>query len=122
MTAHDVMEVTTMPRAGSASRDEVRELLDLELDAVDVDAAFADLVLADDELVAREFDAIVAAEFGEPPIPVPSHHDQAGGGPMRPGPRAAPAPRSRPGLTSTAARRRNRQRSPPRGSERTGST
>ncbi|MFM6851643.1 MAG: hypothetical protein ACKOVB_21330 [Terrabacter sp.] len=105
MAAHDVMEVTTMEhsyRLGTAD--------DL---ALDVDQAFADIVLADDELVELEFEALVRAEFGDPPDCSRVPHDEPGDGQPRRAPRVAPAPASRPAATLATARRRNRQRSPP---------
>lgn len=83
------------------------------LDDVDVDAAFADIVLADDDLVALEFEALVSAEFGGTGDSGAVPHDDPGDERPRPGPRDALTPRSRPAATLAAARRRNRQRSPP---------
>jgi hypothetical protein len=106
MAAHDVMEVTTMQHpSGLGTVD--------DLD-VDVDAAFADIVLADDDLVDLEFEALVSAEFGGPTGRGGVPHDDAGDGRSRPGPRDAPAPADPPAATMAVARRRNRQRSPPR--------
>jgi hypothetical protein len=112
MAAHDVMEVTMMPRAVSPDGEGLEAVG--TLDALDVDAAFAELVLADDELVALEFDALVAAEFGEPPTSGRVPHDQAGDGPTQPEPCDALAPRSCTPPAIPPARRRNRQRGPPR--------
>ncbi|GAB3881165.1 hypothetical protein [Terrabacter terrigena] len=107
MAAHDVMEVTTMPMEPSLGPE--------TLDDVDVDAVFADIVLADVDLVDLEFEALVSAEFGEPPESGAVPHDDPGDERPRPGPRDALTPRSRSAARLTAARRRNRQRSPPSG-------
>ncbi|NUO92300.1 MAG: hypothetical protein HOQ18_15955 [Dermatophilaceae bacterium] len=105
MAAHDVMEVTTMEHLlGLGTAD------DLDLD---VDAAFAEIVLADDELVDLEFEALMSAEFGGPHDSGDVPHDDPGDGRPRPGPRGALAPRARPAARIATARRRNRQRSPP---------
>ncbi len=83
---------------------------DLDLD---VDVAFADIVLADDDLVDLEFEALVSAEFGDPADCGRVPHDDPGDGRPRPGPSGALAPAVHPAATIAAARRRNRQRSPP---------
>lgn len=110
MAAHDVMEVTTMPMELSPAASQGPEMLDVD---VDVDAAFADIVLADDDLVDLEFEVLVSAEFGDPADPGAVPHDDAGDELPRPGPRDARTPGSRPAATLATARRRNRQRSPP---------
>jgi hypothetical protein len=110
MAAHDVMEVTTMPMESSLTVSRGPETLD----DVEVDAAFADIVLADDDLVDLEFEALVSAEFGDPVDPGAVPHDDPGDERPRPGPRDALVPPVRPAATMAAARRRNRQRSPPR--------
>jgi hypothetical protein len=102
------MEVTTMPRAVLPEGDLAGDL------TVDLDLAFAELVLADDELLGLELDALVAAEFGDPPASDSPRHEQDGGGQSRPGPRDWLLPGPGPAARTTAARRRNRQRSPPR--------
>ncbi|GAB2775986.1 hypothetical protein GCM10027039_41640 [Terrabacter koreensis] len=105
MAAHDVMEVTTMEHPfGLGTVDDL---------ALDVDAAFADIVLADDDLVDLEFEALVSAEFGDPTDRGGVPHDDPGDGRTRPGPRDALDPAVHPAATIAAARRRNRQRSPP---------
>jgi hypothetical protein len=110
MAAHDVMEVTTMSMELSLVASQGPETLDVD---VDVDAAFADIVLADDDLVDLEFEALVSAEFGDPADPGAVPHDDPGDELPRPGPRDALTPRSRSAATLAVARRRNRQRSPP---------
>jgi hypothetical protein len=71
---------------------------------------FAELVLADPAWVRAEFDAIVTANFGPPPPPVPARR--------RPGlPRPAAVlgvPRRRPGARLLAGKCPRRERSPPR--------
>ncbi|MER6798957.1 hypothetical protein [Amycolatopsis mediterranei] len=70
---------------------------------------FAELVLAEPEWVRAEFDAIVAANFGPPPPPVPAAR-------RRPGvPRpVAGRPRRRPGARLLAGKCPRRERAPPR--------
>lgn len=80
---------------------------------IDVDEAFADLVLADDELVALEFDLLVASEFGDPPSSDAAPLDPSGGEPARPGPFVELVTVGIPTPDSTPGRRRNRQRGPP---------
>jgi hypothetical protein len=96
----DVMEVTTMP--GPVS--------DVELE---VEVAFAELVLADDDLLRAEFDELVAAVLAEPPpgdrVRRPSR--RGGSGPQRVRPPAPSHVRPRP--AARVSRRRNRQRGPP---------
>lgn len=105
MAAHDVMEVTTMEHLlGLGTAD------DLDLD---VDTAFAEIVLADDDLVDLEFEALVSAEFGGPHDRPDVPHDNPGDGRPRPESRGALAPRARPPARIATPRRRNRQRSPP---------
>lgn len=69
---------------------------------------FAELVLTDPAWVRAEFEAIVTANFGPPPPPVPA---------AEPGPRppaVVGAPRRRPGVRLLAAKCPRRERSPPR--------
>ena len=53
----------------------------------EADVAFADLICSDPQWLDAEFDALIAASFGEPP---------GARRPRRPGSRRAPAPRPRP--------------------------
>jgi hypothetical protein len=80
----------------------------------EADAAFADLICADQQLVDAEFDALISASFGEPPAPPPPAPPRV---PPRPGSTPPPSRRPSPGpavLTSPATRPvHGRQRSPP---------
>ncbi|MGO4599171.1 hypothetical protein [Terrabacter sp. 2RAF25] len=127
MAAHDVMEVTTMSmdvrrlRGRTPARERVTSRLAEgpslglgTLDGVDVDAAFTEIVMSDDDLVDLEFEALVSAEFGDPPGTGGAPHDDAHDAPPPPWPRCSLAPRPSPAARTDAARRRNRQRSPPR--------
>jgi hypothetical protein len=73
---------------------------------------FADLLVADDEWVRREFDAIVAAGWGgvAPPRPAP---EQGAHWPRRPGFDARPTPGRRPRELLTGAGGPAHQRGPP---------
>lgn len=86
--------------------------------ATDLEEELLALLCDDPELLAAEFDAIVAAEWGEPPGDGPDH-GAAGRPPSRGAARRAPEPHRSPVL----ARPRHpgiggwsRQRSPPAGS------
>ena len=72
---------------------------------------FAELVLADPEWVLAEFDAIVAANFGPAPPPVPAARRRRGV--PRP-PAVVGVPRRRPGVRLLAAKCPRRERAPPR--------
>lgn len=80
-----------------------------------VDEQFVDLICGDADLLAAAFDAIIAAEWPEPPAGRPGHGSAAGGHPGRGAARRATQPvrglvdRPRhPGIGGWA-----RQRSPP---------
>jgi len=81
----------------------------------EADAAFADVVYADQQWVDAEFDAIIAACFGEPPAPPPPAPPRV---PPHPG---TPPPPSRqpaagpvaPAFPAAAGPDHGRQRSPP---------
>jgi len=67
----------------------------MTLSTREADAAFADLICADPQLLRAEFDALISASFSEPPAP----------------PRPAPHPAA---ITSAATGpEHGRQRSPP---------
>ncbi|MEV4053518.1 hypothetical protein AB0J55_20190 [Amycolatopsis sp. NPDC049688] len=72
---------------------------------------FTDLVLADPAWVRAEFDAIVAANFGPPPPPVPAARHRPRG--FRPA-AVLGRPRRRPGVRLLAAKCPRRERAPPR--------
>ncbi|WP_152547007.1 hypothetical protein [Amycolatopsis orientalis] len=88
---------------------------------VERQTGFVELVCADPGWLRTEFDAIVAANFGDrsaprrvPPRRPPDHHseargDRAAGATRRPGPRRG----AHPGIRATAARAPARERSPP---------
>ncbi|MBC9822124.1 hypothetical protein [Terrabacter sp. MAHUQ-38] len=84
---------------------------DVELE---VEVAFAELVLADDDLLQAEFDELVAAVLAEPPpgdrVPRPSR--RGGSGPQRSSRPPTPS-HVRPRPAARVSRRRNRERSPP---------
>jgi len=80
----------------------------------EADAAFADVVYADQQWVDAEFDALISAAFSEPPAPPPPAPPRV---PPRPG---TPFPPSRPPAPGPAAMTlpaigpdHGRQRSPP---------
>lgn len=81
-----------------------------------LDTEFLDLVLADEDLLRAEFDAIIQATWSPPPASPPASPSRCD----RPGRRGAPQPRSQPrneieaagGLESRRSPRA-RQRSPP---------
>ncbi|WP_344256453.1 hypothetical protein [Terrabacter carboxydivorans] len=76
--------------------------------ADDVDARFVEIVCGDDDLLAAEFEAIIAASWPPPATPPPggAEGDPADG---RPAARGQPAPRAR-WVPSSSPRR---ERSPP---------
>jgi hypothetical protein len=79
----------------------------------EADAAFADLICADPQWLDAEFDALIAASFGEPPAPPPPAPPRV---PPRPG--STPSRRRTPGPAAAASPAAagpgfGRQRSPP---------
>jgi hypothetical protein len=87
----------------------------MALAARDADAAFADVVYADQQWVDAEFAELVAASFGGPPAPPPAAPPRV---PRRPG--TPPPPPSQPSasgpadlLFPPAGPAHRRQRSPP---------
>jgi len=73
---------------------------------------FVDLVCQDEELLRKEFDALIAASWSLPPPPPPATPDPADRPPGWP---AAPTPEPRPlARTVRPVPRLRRQRSPPR--------
>ena len=77
------------------------------------DAAFADLVYADQELVDAEFAGIVAASLGWPPTPPPAAPPGFPSLPGLPHPAYPPFEAVAPAPFATAWPPRGRQRSPP---------
>ncbi|WP_147064459.1 hypothetical protein [Terrabacter aerolatus] len=80
----------------------------------DVSTRFVEIVCADEDLLAAEFEAIISASW--PPSPAPPRPDGAGDSHVEQpveGPRPAPRPRW------LASRTPRRQRSPPRPARRT---
>ncbi|HTX28087.1 MAG TPA: hypothetical protein VME19_13830 [Streptosporangiaceae bacterium] len=87
----------------------------MDLSTHEADAAFADLVYADQQLVDAEFDALIAASYGEPPAPPPPAPPRV---PPRPGIPGPPVPRPLPGPAAAipslaTGPEHGRQRSPP---------
>jgi hypothetical protein len=80
----------------------------------EADAAFADMVCADPQWLAEEFDALIAASFSEPPAPPRPAPPRV---PPRPGTPPPPSRRPAPGQIVTAVPatgpEHGRQRSPP---------
>jgi len=81
----------------------------------EADAAFADLICADPQWLDAEFDALIAASFGEPPAqppPAPPRVPPSPGStpPPSPDPASGPAAAASP---ATAGPGHGRQRSPP---------
>lgn len=79
------------------------------------EVTFADVICADPEWVAAEFDALVAASFGQPPASPPPAPP---GVPFRPRPPGPPSPGTGPGPVHPLHRavdrsHHRRQRSPP---------
>jgi hypothetical protein len=102
-----VIDLVTLPQVPG-------RVIGMTLSTREADAAFADVLCADQQWVAAEFDALISACFGEPPAPpppapprVPPHP----GTPPPPSRRPAPGPA---GIPSPAAGpEHGRQRSPP---------
>jgi hypothetical protein len=86
----------------------------MTLSTREADAAFADMVCADPQWLREEFDALIAASFGEPPAPPPPAPPRV---PPRPGTPPPPSQRPAPGPAATAVpatgQGHGRQRSPP---------
>src|SRR5690349_18379499 len=81
----------------------------------EADAAFAELICADPQWLDAEFDALIAASFGEPPAPPPPAPPRV---PQSPGstPPPSPDPASGPAAAASPAAAgpgHGRQRSPP---------
>jgi hypothetical protein len=90
-------------------------VIGMTLTTREADAAFADVVYADQQLVDAEFDALIAASYGTPPAPPPPAPPRV---PPRPGIPHPPVPRPLPGraaITPALATgpEHGRQRSPP---------
>ena len=87
----------------------------MTLSTRDADAAFADMVCADPQWLREEFDALIAASFGEPPEPPPPPAPPRV--PPRPGTPPPPFRRPAPGQAATtvpaAGPEHGRQRAPP---------
>jgi hypothetical protein len=100
-----VIDLVTLPQVPG-------RVIGMTLRTREADAAFADVLCADQQWVDAEFDALISACFGEPPAPpapprVPPHP----GTPPPPSRRPAPGPA---GIPSPAAGpEHGRQRSPP---------
>jgi hypothetical protein len=87
----------------------------MTLSTREADVAFADMVCADPQWLREEFDALIAASFGEPPAPPPPAPPRV---PPRPGTPPPPSRRSAPGPAAATAvpatgPEHGRQRSPP---------
>lgn len=83
------------------------------LDAVDVDARFVEIVCADDELLAAEFEAIIAAGWPQPPTPPAPLGDEPTKRPT--GDTRDDAAQSATRSWRMPSRARGRERSPPLG-------
>ncbi|HZR52552.1 MAG TPA: hypothetical protein VFB06_23945 [Streptosporangiaceae bacterium] len=86
----------------------------MNLPTREADATFADLVLADPQWLAEEFDALISASFREPPAEPPSAPPRV---PPRPGtprpPSWRPAHVPAASASPAAGPEHRRQRSPP---------
>jgi hypothetical protein len=81
----------------------------------EADAAFADLICADQQWVDAEFDALISASFSEPPAPPPPAPPRVPPRPGTPPPpsRRRPAPGPAAVTTPATGPDHGRQRSPP---------
>jgi hypothetical protein len=86
----------------------------MTLSTREADAAFADVVYADQQWVDAEFDALISASFSEPPAPPPPAPPRV---PPQPGNRVPPFRELPPGPTAVTCPAtesgHGRQRSPP---------
>jgi hypothetical protein len=89
-------------------------VIGMTLSTREADAAFADVIYADQQWVDAEFDALISACFSEPPAPPPPAPPRV---PPRPGNPFPPSRPPAPGLAVTAfpatGPDHGRQRSPP---------
>jgi hypothetical protein len=76
------------------------------------DEAFTELISADPDLVRAEFDALIGANFGEPPAP-PTPPAPPAGQPAPPDPRPDPSPAPPRGAERQPGAAGNNPRSPP---------
>jgi hypothetical protein len=109
MKSASVIGLATLPQVPG-------RVIGMTVSTREADAAFADLVYADQQWTDAEFDALISASFSEPPAPPPPAPPRV---PPRPG---TPPPPSRPPAPGPAALTvpatgpdHGRQRSPPAG-------
>jgi hypothetical protein len=104
-----VIDLVTLPQVPG-------RVIGMTVSTREADAAFADLICADPQWLDAEFDALIAASFGEPPgqpPPAPPRVPPSPGSsmpPPSPGPASGPAAAASP---ATAGPEHGRQRSPP---------
>src|ERR1700759_2135609 len=92
-----------------------RRVIGMDLAPWDADTAFAELIYADAQWLREEFDALIAASFGQPPAAPPPPRPRV---PPRRRPPVPPPWRQSPPIPPDAAGRKTapghrRQRSPP---------
>ena len=86
----------------------------MALSTRDTDAAFADMICADPQWLAAEFDALMAASFSQPPGSAPPAPPQLPPRPATPAPWLQPPKPGRIAAAFAAAEKgHGRQRSPP---------
>src|ERR1700755_3598168 len=73
----------------------------MDLATCDTDTAFAELIYADAQWLREEFDALIAASFGQPPAAPPPAPPR--GPPRRPPPAPPPPPPPAPAALAAAA-------------------
>jgi hypothetical protein len=108
MKSVSVIDLATLPRV-------VGRVIGMTLGTREADAAFADVVYADQQWVDAEFDALISASFSEPPVPPPPAPPRV---PPHPGTPPSPSRRPLPGqaaamISPVTGAEHGRQRSPP---------
>jgi len=103
-----VIDLVTLPQVPG-------RVIGMTVSTREADAAFADLICADPQWLDAEFDALIAASFGEPPAQPPPAPPRVPPGPGSTPP-PSPDPASGPAATASPAAAgpgHGRQRSPP---------
>jgi hypothetical protein len=102
-----VIDLVTLPQVPG-------RVIGMTVSTREADAAFADLICADPQWLDAEFDALIAASFGEPPAQPPPAPPRVPPSPgSTPPPSPDPASGSAPASPAAAGSGHGRQRSPP---------